>query len=56
MISARQPAPFTPDQARQLALSQIRKEQANQLVSQRIKELKAKAKIQYQSGFGPAKS
>src|SRR5438309_3921954 len=56
VISARQPAPFTPDQARQLALSQIRKEQANQLVSQRIKELKAKAKIQYQSGFGPAKS
>ncbi len=56
VISARQPSPFTPDQARQLALSQMRREKVDQLVSQRVKDLKAKAKIDYGSGFGPAKS
>jgi EpsD family peptidyl-prolyl cis-trans isomerase len=56
VIAARQSAPFTPDQARQLALSQLRREQVNKLVADRVKELKAKAKIEYQPGFGPAKS
>jgi len=56
VITARQPAPFSPDQQRQLALSQIRREQINQIVWQRVKELKAKAKIQYGSGFAPPKS
>jgi EpsD family peptidyl-prolyl cis-trans isomerase len=56
VISARQPAPFTPDQARQLALSQMKRDQANQIVARRVKELKAKAKITYQPGFGPTKS
>jgi peptidyl-prolyl cis-trans isomerase C len=55
IISARQPAPLTPDQARQLALSQLRREQVNKLVGDRLKELKAKAKIEYQPGFAPAK-
>ncbi len=53
VITARQPAPFAPDQARQLALSQMKRNQANQLVGQRVKDLKAKAKITYQPGFGP---
>ena len=56
VITARQPAPLNPDQARQLALSQMKREQANQLVGQRVKDLKAKAKIEYGSGFGPPKS
>ena len=55
VISARKPAPFTPEQARQVALTQMKREQVNQLLSQRIKDLKAKAKIEYQPGFEPAK-
>jgi peptidyl-prolyl cis-trans isomerase C len=56
VITARQPAPFNPDQARQLALSQMKRDQANQLVAQRVKDLKAKAKIEYGPGFAPPKS
>ena len=55
VISARQSAPFSPDQARQLALSQMKHEQVSQLVGQRVKELKAKAKIEYQQGLSPTK-
>lgn len=56
VITARQPTPFNPDQQRQLAVTQMKREQINQVVGQRLKDLKAKAKIQYQPGFSPAKS
>jgi peptidyl-prolyl cis-trans isomerase C len=56
VIKARQPAPFTPDQSRQLALAQLKREKANELLTQRVKDLKAKAKIEYQPGFAPPKS
>jgi EpsD family peptidyl-prolyl cis-trans isomerase len=56
VISARQSAPLNPDQARQLAVSQMRRESVSKLVLDRVKDLKAKAKIEYQPGFGPAKS
>ena len=55
VITAREPNPFTAEQARQVALTQMRREQVNQLLSQRIKDMKAKAKIEYQPGFEPAK-
>jgi EpsD family peptidyl-prolyl cis-trans isomerase len=55
VITDRKPAPFTSDQSRQLALAQMKREQVEQLVMQRVRDLKAKAKIQYQPGFGPAK-
>ena len=56
VITSRQSQPFNADQQRQLALTQMKREQVNQLIGQRLKDLKAKAKIQYQPGFGPAKS
>jgi hypothetical protein len=56
VISARQPAALDANQSRQLALAEMRREQVNQLLSQRVKNLKAKAKIEYQPGFAPAKS
>lgn len=56
VITARQPAPFTPDQARQIALSQIKRGEVEQLIQGRLKDLKAKAKIEYQPGFAPPKS
>ena len=55
VITARQSAPLSADQQRQLALSQMKRQQVNDILEQRIKELKAKAKIQYQPGFGPPK-
>jgi EpsD family peptidyl-prolyl cis-trans isomerase len=56
VVSARQAAPLNPDQARQLALSQMRRESVSKLVLDRVRDLKAKAKIEYQPGFGPPKS
>jgi peptidyl-prolyl cis-trans isomerase C len=54
VIAARQPgAPVPDDKARQLALTAMRREQANQFVDDRVKALKATAKIQYQPGFEP---
>ena len=55
VITARAPNPLTPEQSRQLALAQMKREQVDKLLSQRIKDLKAKAKIEYQPGFEPLK-
>src|SRR6185369_3428599 len=56
VFTGRQSAPLREDQQRQLALSQIKNDQMNQVLAQRLKDLKAKPKIQYQSGFAPPKS
>lgn len=55
-IESRQTVPLNPDQQRQLALGQLQRDRVNQVVSQRVKELKAKAKIEYGPGFAPPKS
>lgn len=52
-IVARQPAPLPDDKARQLALAGIRRDEMSKFVEDRVKGLKATAKIQYQPGFGP---
>jgi EpsD family peptidyl-prolyl cis-trans isomerase len=56
VITARQPAALSPDQQRQLALGAMKREQVGQMLGQRVKELKAKAKIEYQPGYAPPKS
>src|SRR4051794_25248361 len=56
VITERKPAPLSADQQRQLALGQLKREQVNEIVGKRVKELKAKAKIEYQPGFAPPKS
>jgi peptidyl-prolyl cis-trans isomerase C len=56
VITARQPANVTPEQARQLAVNAIRRQQVDKFVQDRVKSLKASAKIQYQPGFAPPKS
>jgi EpsD family peptidyl-prolyl cis-trans isomerase len=53
VITARQAAPLPEDKARQIALDGIRRDQVNKFISDRVKSLKAKAKIEYQPGFGP---
>ena len=52
-ITAREPAPLTADQARSVALNAIRREQVEKVVEDRVKSLRASAKIEYQPGFGP---
>lgn len=56
VITARQPAPITGDQARKVALQAMKQEQIGQIAQQRVKSLKATAKIEYQPGFGPPKA
>ena len=56
VITAREAAPVTGDQARTLALAGMKREQIQKLVQDRVKSLKASAKIQYQPGFAPPKS
>jgi len=55
VVTARQPNPLPEDKARQLALQGLRRQQVDNFVDQRVKSLKASAKIQYQAGFGPPK-
>jgi hypothetical protein len=33
----------------------MKRDKVNELIGERVKDLKAKAKIQYQPGFGPPK-
>lgn len=54
VITQRTPNPTPAEQARPAALSLMKREQANQLVQDRVKGLRATAKIEYQPGFGPA--
>ena len=56
VITAREPAALTGDQARTLALNAMKRDQVQKLVQDRVKSLKANAKIQYQPGFAPPKS
>ena len=55
VIASREPNPLTPEQARQVALNAMKRDQISNFVLDRVKSLKATAKIQYQSGFGPPK-
>ena len=55
VIASREPNPLTGDQARSAALEMMRREQADKLAQDRVKDLRAKAKIEYQQGFAPPK-
>jgi len=55
VIKAREPAPLTGDQAQKVAVAAIRRENVQKIVQDRVKSLRATAKIQYQPGFEPPK-
>jgi EpsD family peptidyl-prolyl cis-trans isomerase len=55
VITAREPAPITGDQARTVALNLMRRDQAQKLIQDRVKSLRSSAKIEYQPGFEPPK-
>jgi EpsD family peptidyl-prolyl cis-trans isomerase len=56
VIAARESNPLTPEQARQVALNAMKRDQIAKFVQDRVKSLKASGKIQYQPGFAPPKS
>jgi peptidyl-prolyl cis-trans isomerase C len=56
VVTAREPAPIPADQARTLALNGIKREKMQQTVEDRLKSLRASAKIEYQQGFAPPKA
>lgn len=54
-VLAKDPAPMTGDQARAVATDRLLAQRVNTRLEDRLKTLKASAKIQYQPGFGPTK-
>jgi EpsD family peptidyl-prolyl cis-trans isomerase len=54
VIQDRTPNPTPPEQARTIAVQLMKREQANQVIQDRVKSLRASAKIDYQPGFAPA--
>ena len=54
MIVSREPAPITGEQARPIAVAAMRREQASQLMQNRLKSIRDAAKIEYKKGYAPA--
>lgn len=52
-IASREPQPLTGPQARTEAVNAIRRQSSTGALQQRLKDLKASAKIEYKEGFGP---
>jgi EpsD family peptidyl-prolyl cis-trans isomerase len=55
VITAHEASPISGDQASQLAVQAMKREKEQQVLVDRIKALRASAKIQYQPGFEPPK-
>jgi EpsD family peptidyl-prolyl cis-trans isomerase len=55
VITAREASPITGDQANQVAVQAMKRDKEQQFLVDRIKALRASAKIQYQPGFEPLK-
>jgi EpsD family peptidyl-prolyl cis-trans isomerase len=55
VITAREPAPLNADQARQVALNLMKRENLQKIIQDRVKGLRGTAKIEYQPGFAPPK-
>lgn len=54
VIVGRETAPLPPAQAQPLAVQMMRSQALDAVIQQRLKDARDKAKITYQSGFGPA--
>jgi peptidyl-prolyl cis-trans isomerase C len=52
-IVSREPAPITGAQARPIAVATMRREQASQLMQNRLKSIRDAAKIEYKDGYAP---
>jgi peptidyl-prolyl cis-trans isomerase C len=56
VITAREPAQLSVDQARAVALNGLKQQKMQQTIQDRLKTLRASAKVEYQPGFGPPKT
>lgn len=54
VITSREPAPLTGEQARPIAVAALRREQTAKVMQDRLKALRETAKIEYKEGFAPA--
>jgi EpsD family peptidyl-prolyl cis-trans isomerase len=54
VITGRAPANVTPEESRRRAVEAIRRQNLNSGMQKQLKELRAKAKIEYQPGYAPA--
>ena len=55
VITAREPAAITGEQARPIAVAAMRREQAAKLMQNRLASIRQSAKIEYKEGFAPKK-
>ena len=55
VIVSKEPAPLTGEASRPVAVAAMRREQGTKLMEGQVKELRAKAKIEYKEGFAPKK-
>lgn len=55
VVIATKPAPLTGPDARPIAVQLMRTEEVGKVLEQRVKTARASAKIEYQTGFAPAK-
>jgi peptidyl-prolyl cis-trans isomerase C len=53
VITGREPAPITGEQARPIAVAAMRREQAAKLMQNRLASIRQSAKIEYKEGFAP---
>ena len=56
VILSREPAPITGAEARPIAVAAMRREQATQLMQNRLKSVRDAAKIEYKEGYAPTAS
>lgn len=56
VITGKVPVPVSPEDARAMAAQAIRSDELRKVGEQRLKEAKAKAKVEYQPGYGPPKT
>ncbi|WP_287978682.1 EpsD family peptidyl-prolyl cis-trans isomerase [Sphingomonas sp.] len=54
VIVGKEAQPLPPEQARPLAVQMMRTQELDKILEQRLKDARAKAKIEYQPGFTPA--
>ncbi|WP_269769693.1 EpsD family peptidyl-prolyl cis-trans isomerase [Sphingomonas sp. MA1305] len=56
VITGKEVQPLAPEQAQPMAVQMMRAQELDKVIQQRLKDARAKAKIEYQPGFAPAQT
>lgn len=56
VITGKEVQPLSPEQAQPVAVQMMRAQELEKVIQQRLKDARAKAKIEYQPGFAPTKT